>query len=84
LIFALSIVTAGRLLCAEFIADQRGVARSLQVFGNGLFFIKANDAGVGTDKALIKDASRQLAKLVLLQSLKHPGADFGGTGNLFQ
>ena len=78
-IFARSALAGG-----DFRRHGRRVAGSLQILGNGLVFIEAEAAGIGADKALVEDASRQLVELIFLQRLQHAGADLSGAGNLLQ
>ena len=54
------------------------------IIAHCLLFVDANVAGVGSDKALIKDAARQLAKLLFFQRAQITGAYLGGDGNFFQ
>ena len=49
-----------------------------------LIFVEAYAAGVSADEAPIKDASRQLVELILLERLEKAGANFGGGGNLLE
>ena len=69
---------------SDFSLRGRGVAGSQQVFGNGLIFVQANAAGIGADKALVEDASRQLVELIFFQGPQHARPDLGGVGNLLQ
>ncbi len=67
-----------------FCGNGREVAGRLQVFGNGLIFVEANETRIGANEAFVENASGQLAEVILFQRLQHAGADFGGDGNLLQ
>jgi|ERR1700676_4126349 len=65
-------------------AGGRGISRSLQVIGNGLFFVQTEDAGVSPNESFIKNAARQLVELILFERPQHPSPDFSGDGDLLQ
>jgi len=62
----------------------RRVARSQQVVGDRLVLIESDRACVGANKALVENASGQLAELFFLERLEHTRSDFGGGRNLVE
>ena len=64
--------------------DRHGIARGLQIVGNGLIFIKADHARVGAHEAFVENPSGQLVKFFFFERLQHARADLRGRRDLFQ
>jgi hypothetical protein len=58
-----------------------GFAEGGQVVVYDFFFIKADLAGVGADKAFIENAAGELVKMFVLNGAEHARADFRGGGD---
>src|SRR6266404_6939627 len=83
-VFVRCIFTRSLSTGCGFRRSGKGVAGSLQIIGNGLIFVQAKEAGIGTDKTFVEDATGQLVEFILLQRFKHADSDLGGDGNLLQ
>jgi hypothetical protein len=74
---------AGRI--AEAGQDGLGLnlalAQGSQIVGYGLFFVEANLAGVGADKAFVENAAGKLVKMFVFDGTQHARTDFRGGGD---
>jgi histidinol-phosphate/aromatic aminotransferase/cobyric acid decarboxylase-like protein len=59
-------------------------ARCGHVVGNGLIFVEANVAGIGTHESFVEDAAGQLLKLLFFQSAEQTRSNLGGERDIVE
>jgi hypothetical protein len=66
-----------------FLRVDLGLAES-KIIGDRFVIVQAEVLGVGANESFIEDAAGKQIEVLLLDSLQHARADFGGLGNFFE